>query len=277
MHAYLRFPGFRKKALTLSYDDGMIFDRRLMEILDANGIKATFNLNSATYGHPRRFSREEAIALYKDSPHEIACHGAHHISLSEVDSATATRDILLDRQDHERTYDRIVRGHAYANGDYNDQAVEVLRQCGIVYARTVDDSLSFEIPTDWLRLRPTCHHANPRLLELLDKFLEEPPQGGSWKRHCPRLFYVWGHSYEFNDQNNWEIMENFARLAGGHDSVWYATNIEIYDYVKAYESLVYNVDTTLVHNPTSTDVYLSYYGNDVFVGAGQTVRIPEPW
>ena len=273
MHAYLRFPGFRKKALTLSYDDGMIFDRRLMEILDANGIKATFNLNSATYGHPRRFSREEAVALYKDAPHEIACHGAHHISLSEVDSATATRDILLDRQDHERTYDRIVRGHAYANGDYNDQAVEVLRQCGIVYARTVDDSLSFEIPTDWLRLRPTCHHANPRLLDLLDKFLEEPPQGGSWKRHCPRLFYVWGHSYEFNDQNNWEIIENFARLAGGHDSVWYATNIEIFEYIKDFEILVYSVDGTIVHNPTARTLWYFYNGEISSIAPGETKRV----
>ena len=248
MHAFLRFAGFRKKALTLSYDDGMIFDRRLMEILDKNGIKCTFNLNSGTYGDPRRFSREEAVALYKNSPHEIACHGEHHISLSEVDRATATRDILLDRQDHERTY-----------------------------ARTTHQTERFDSPTDWLRLPTTCHHANPRLLELLDKFLEEPKEGSSWKQHCPRLFYLWGHSYEFNDADNWEIIENFARLAGGHDSVWYATNIEIYDYVKAYESLVYNVDATLVHNPSATDVWLSYYGHDVFVGAGQTASIPKLW
>ena len=42
---FIRYPGFRKKALTLSYDDGVVQDARLMELLDRHGIKATFNLN----------------------------------------------------------------------------------------------------------------------------------------------------------------------------------------------------------------------------------------
>ena len=44
MYAFLRFPNFRKKAVTLSYDDGVIYDKRLMRILDEYGLKATFNL-----------------------------------------------------------------------------------------------------------------------------------------------------------------------------------------------------------------------------------------
>ncbi len=276
MHAFLRFPDFKKRALTLSYDDGVIFDRRLMQILDAKGIKCTFNLNSGTYGNSRRFTREEAIALYKDSPHEVAVHGVHHVTLTEVDSATAVRDILLDRLDHEATYGKIVRGMAYANGRYDNNVVELLRQCGIVYARTVIGTERFDIPTDWLRLRATCHHNNPRLMELADAFLGDINSKYAW-RDSPRLFYLWGHSYEFNDQNNWEVIEAFAEKVGGRDDVWYATNIEVYDYVKAYESLVYSADTTLVHNPSATDVWLSYYDKQVFVPAGKTAQIPKIW
>ncbi len=46
---FMRFPGGRKKALTLSYDDGVEQDRRLMQIMDAHGLKGTFNLNSGEY------------------------------------------------------------------------------------------------------------------------------------------------------------------------------------------------------------------------------------
>ena len=46
----------------------------------------------------------------------------------------------------------------------------------------------------------------------------------------------WGHSYEFDNNDNWEVIENFAEYIGGRDDVWYATNIEIYDYVKDYIS-----------------------------------------
>ena len=48
---FMRFPEGRDRALTLSYDDGVEQDARLMDILDENGIKATFNLNSGLYAH----------------------------------------------------------------------------------------------------------------------------------------------------------------------------------------------------------------------------------
>lgn len=41
------YPQGKAKALTLSYDDGQIYDRRLVEIMNKNGLKGTFHLNSA--------------------------------------------------------------------------------------------------------------------------------------------------------------------------------------------------------------------------------------
>lgn len=46
MYAFLRFPGFKKKAFTLSYDDGTIHDKKFVELIDKYGLKCTFNLNS---------------------------------------------------------------------------------------------------------------------------------------------------------------------------------------------------------------------------------------
>lgn len=56
------------------------------------------------------------------------------------------------------------------------------------------------------------------------------------------MFYLRGHGYEFDNDNNWEVIERFAQYAGGRDGIWYATNIEIYDYVKAYKSLQTSYD-----------------------------------
>ena len=43
---------------------------------------------------------------------------------------------------------------------------------GVAYARTVKSTEKFDLPTDWLRLPATCHHNNPRLMELAKKFVE---------------------------------------------------------------------------------------------------------
>ena len=49
MSTFYRFPNGLRKALTLSYDDGVEQDIRLMEILDKHGIRCTFNLNSGCW------------------------------------------------------------------------------------------------------------------------------------------------------------------------------------------------------------------------------------
>ena len=50
MNIFMRFPEGKKKALTLSYDDGVHQDKRLIQILNRYGIRATFNINSGILG-----------------------------------------------------------------------------------------------------------------------------------------------------------------------------------------------------------------------------------
>lgn len=49
MALFMRFPGGRAKALTLSYDDNVKQDFRMMEILDRHGLKCTFNINTGCF------------------------------------------------------------------------------------------------------------------------------------------------------------------------------------------------------------------------------------
>ena len=87
------------------------------------------------------------------------------------------------------------------------------------------------------------------------------------------MFYLWGHSYEFNDNNNWEIIEQFASYVGGRDEeIWYATNIEIYNYVKAYESLEWFMDMSGVYNPSAIPVCIEVNNKQYEVKSGETIR-----
>lgn len=272
MYKYLLFPDFKDKAVTLSYDDGVVFDKRLIEIMQAHGLKGTFNINSGMFAEKEgewRLTKEAALKLYTESDMEVAVHGVMHYSLTEVDAAIATRDVLQDRVNLEAMFGKVVKGMAYANGAYDDAVVETLKKCGINYSRTVTSTHSFDIPSDWLRLPATCHHNDPKLNELVDAFLQDEPV---WYRKRSKLFYLWGHSYEFNNNDNWEVIENFAKRIGGRQDVWYATNGEIYDYVKAYARLQFSVEETYVHNPSAIDVYIRTTNDkNVLVPAGKTV------
>lgn len=103
-------------------------------------------------------------------------------------------------------------------------------------------------------------------MELADKFL------ASNAANSARMFYLWGHSYEFDDMDNWNVIEAFAEKMGGREDIWYATNIEVYDYVKAYEQLQVSADRTVIHNPTATDVWAFDRGETFCIKAGETLH-----
>ena len=265
---YMRYPGFLKKALTLSYDDGVKSDERLVQILDRHGIKCTFNLNFGTFGRGSRLSEEEVRALYFKGAHEIAVHGYRHLLPSALPAPLLLQEVMEDRKGLEALAGKPVTGMAYAYGDYDDRVMELLRTCGITYARTVVSTERFDLPADFLAWHPTCHHRNARLMEMAESFLQK-------KTDEPLLFYLWGHSYEFNEahDNNWHVIEEFAAYMGGREEVFYATNGELCDYVRAYNALVFTVAGDRVYNPTATDVYLCFGGKDTVAKAGKVTSL----
>ncbi len=62
------------KAVTFSYDDGAIQDRRLVALLNKYGLKGTFNLNSSKLGFG--VDPDEIKVLYEG--HEVAVHTLMH-------------------------------------------------------------------------------------------------------------------------------------------------------------------------------------------------------
>lgn len=274
---YMKLKDGKSKVLTLSYDDGVVQDIRLIKILDQYGIKGTFNINSGSYlaedatreKYYGRMKLSEAKELYINSGHEVAVHAFSHPFLEKLREDEILTEILEDRRSIEAHYGTLARGMAYPFGTYSNEVIDCLKKCGICYSRTVKSSENFKFPENWLELHPTCHHNNLRLMELAKKFVEEKSiySSDNW------LFYVWGHSYEFDDKDNWEVIEKFAEYVGGKDDIWYATNIEIYDYVKAYENLQTSVDKKIVHNPSTIDVWFSQGDETYCVKGGQTLYL----
>ena len=260
MNVYHCFPGGRFKALTMSYDDGTMEDERLVAIFNKYGIKSTFNINSGLLGRPKRLPREKVRDVYEG--HEIATHCYTHPTISRCPLVEVAGEILKDREALEALTGGLVRGHAYPNGSYSEEIKDLFKKMGIAYGRVIkalpDGIAGYALPNDPLEWQPTCHHNDSRLMEKGRWLLDTDA------KQYLMLMYVWGHSYEFTNDNNWEVIENFCRLMGGQKDIWYATNIEIIDYMEVMKGLKFSADGEKVFNPSVQSAWLAV-NDDIIV------------
>ena len=283
-YRFLRFPGGKTKAVTFSYDDGNRHDLRLVQTLDRYGIKCTFNITNASVQNPPAWylNTEDITQHLLEKGHEIAVHGAQHKAPGKCTPIEGIRDVLENRLALERAFGRIIRGMAYPdsgitcfdNGATYANIRQYLQDLGIAYARTLGaDNNTFALPQDWYAWVPTAHHANPELPAYMDEFLRTDPDSLYIANRGPRLFYLWGHSFEFENAGNWDLLETICQTLSGHDEIWYATNIEIFEYVSAYRSLIFSADGNIVYNPTLYTIWFDVSGQKHSIAPGQTLSL----
>lgn len=275
----MRYPGGLAKAVTISYDDGVQQDMQLLELMKKYGIKGTFNLNSARFitrdhVYPegkiwRAMVDEDVLPTYDPEFCSIATHSAHHPTLLDASEAEIADEILSDRMALEKLFGRIIRGHAIPNGPYDEKTIRVGKLCGLSYMRAVKSSHSYLYPDCVLPLNPTCSHNDPLLFELTEEFLTK----NVWEK--PFLLYVWGHSYSFEEDNNWHVIEDFFKKVSGKSDVWYATNDEIFDYAEKFKRLESTVSGHTIFNPTDTELWFvtSANGQARSIKPGETLKI----
>ena len=128
----------------------------------------------------------------------------------------------------------------------------------------VGDETGFSLPSDFMEWKATCHHKH-NLMKFGENFK------ALYKKQYLYMMYVWGHSFEFTRNNNWEIMEEFAEMMGGHDDIWYATNIEIVDYNKVLDRLQFAADNSFVYNPSAASAWLCINNTQIVEVKGGTL------
>ena len=273
------FPQGKSKALILSFDDGRAADRHLVKLMNAYSLVGTFHLNSNKLGTSDYLTKEEIKTLFKG--HEVSCHTANHPNLTSLSKIDVIYEVLEDRKELERLATYPVRGMSYPFGNTNNFVIDAITGLGIEYARTVGDTYNFSIPTDFLKWQPTIHlfgktnyipndTANDRrelgqFYQLTTDFL---------KTNSLALFYVWGHSWEYEGSGNkWAEVEKFFKTISRNPDIYYTTQIGLVDYINAFKNLKFSVDKTMVYNQSSIKVYFKKDGIFYSIPSGMTINL----
>lgn len=259
--AVLTWPEGRHKVVTFSYDDGKEADRRLVDIFNRHGLRGTFHLNAGLLGQPERLGEDEVRTLYHG--HEIAAHTWSHPTIARCPLDQVALQVLEDRRGLEPLAGKPIAGFSYPNGSVDPAIARMLPDLGLRYGRMVGSTQTFALPDDPFHWVSSCHH-NTRLLELTDEFLaHQKSQYLIW-------FAVWGHSYEFDRDNNWELIEAACAKLGRPD-IWSATCLEAFDYLEAGRRVRFTLDLSRADNPAAFPIWFQVGGRLVKLEPGLNV------
>ena len=223
------------KAITFSYDDAVTQDIEFVELLAKYNLKATFNVNSELLGGHHILIREnKRVAHYKLHPsdvkgiydgHEVAVHTLTHPHLPPLEEDEIIRQVEQDRLNLSEMVGYEVVGMAYPGGGVNndDRVAEIIKNnTGVKYSRTITNSDSFDLQDNLYRFKPTVYHLDfDKMMEMGEKFINMAPDK-------PQIFYVWGHTYEFDYRSDYLAkFEEFLKLISGKSDIFYGTNKEV--------------------------------------------------
>lgn len=234
-----------KKYFTLSFDDGITQDIKIIEILKKYGMDScTFFINTGLYGanwtwvgeqfsRPdvthKRFTRKELLTGIYDG-FDLSGHTLSHTSLKNYDSNPdmIVREVEQDLTNIEKISGIRPVGFSWPGGDteYTEKTIEIVRErTGARFARAANPTYGFDLPEYFLKWHPTCSISDGNCLTLAREFINA---------ECTEdmLFYVWGHGYELDLYNSYDKFEALIRLIANADDIVCVTNTEFYELFK---------------------------------------------
>ncbi len=227
------YPGGKKKAFNITYDDGVLQDVRFVAMLNKYGIKGTFNLNSElmknefSWIHPngmqvKRLSVENVKHLYDG--HEVASHTLTHPYMYNLSDEELYHQMKRDKDNLEKLFEREIQGFAVPFDYYDDRIAECAKACGFAYARKSEFTHTFKPCTDFYQWKTGIYHIDEKLTDYVADFLNTEEELA--------LCQIVGHSYDLDAENLWGTMELICAAVSKCDDIWFCTNAELVDFLK---------------------------------------------
>lgn len=244
-----------KKYFTLSFDDGLEQDKRVIQLMRQYGLKGTFNLNAGLFGtrgevkglgtfsfqdcpegvkhkwpfsyvQHNRIPPDEVCQVYEGM--EIATHGFRHEPLGAVSEDEMRASVDADKAALEKIFGTTVVGHAYAQGSTSPAVQAYLKAQGYQYARVVFPSGGFAFPENPMNFRPSSSLILKNAMKLVERFkCEEPGEKDL-------LLFLWAHSYEMDYEKgnaSWYALERLFESIAGRNDIVYCTNSEAFAHI----------------------------------------------
>lgn len=202
-----------KLTISLSFDDGSIYDIKLLDLLAKHSLTATFYIpyDWESYNHHRGYEPLTRDVLEQVADlHEIGSHTISHPLLTRISYGGAEYEITHSKKLLQDLIGKEVTKFAYPRGYASDPLLDIVR-------RTYEHGRSTLVGNTTKPLDPAWEHTSVHLACQRQEYGNE-----DWFKYALRhlelgqkqgYFHAWGHSAEIEKNNSWGAVDNFlARI-----------------------------------------------------------------
>jgi peptidoglycan-N-acetylglucosamine deacetylase len=234
--------GMNTVIVTTSWDDGHKLDLKLARLLKKYGITATFYISPKD----REFVSDDLLDIkeIKDlsNEFEIGAHTMTHPLLTHINSDNARQEIVDSKAWLEKFTGKKVQCFCYPAGAYTAEHVNIIKNTGFIYARTVRRFL-LKKPHNYYEA-DTAIHAYRHWSDMIRIFRFAGFNLFNFWRYLTNwdslakamfdqiiesggVFHLWGHSWEIDSKGDWARLETVLAYISGRSDVQYITNGEL--------------------------------------------------
>ena len=197
----------------LSFDDGTVYDRRFVKLLNQYNMKGTFNLNSGLEDFVwyyedkipiRRQILSETLEQYRG--HEIASHSLHHHWLNTLTPPQISREIGEVCEALKSLFGLKEIGFGVPFTACGEREIRIIRKF-VRYIRLSEFADTFALPKDPYHIPIHGLYNDADIREKITRFAESDLENG--------LFVMAGHSYELEVLQHWDYMEQLLQFISG--------------------------------------------------------------
>lgn len=266
------YPGGKAKAFNITYDDGVLQDVRLIQLMNKYGLKGTFNLNSGLmetefeWTHPngmtvKRLPTRVVAELYQN--HEVASHTLTHPCLSSLTEAEIMEQMAKDKENLERLTGKPVLGFGGPFHHWGPEVVECARRCGFEYARNAEERYCYAPPEEYYYWSAGAYHIMPGFRDFVEGFFHTEEELA--------LCQIVGHTYDLDAEDLWDYMESVLKRVAEDEKILSMTNLELVRYLKAMRSAV--ITEKGIYNPSGLPLWFEKDGAALCVRPGEDWRM----
>lgn len=268
------YPGGRKKAFNVTFDDGVTQDVRFVRLLNQYGLKGTFNLNYELTEQEFEWIHESGVVV-KRLPawfvvdlydgHEIASHSLTHPSLDHMSEEAILYELGHDKWCLSQLFGREIVGFGVPFDYYDEHIADCARTLGFEYVRTSEESYSYVPPKDPYFWAAGTYHVMPGFYDFVEGFFDTDEELA--------LCQIVGHSYDLDIMDLWDYYENLFRRVSDDPDVAPMTNLDLVRYLKAMDSAV--ITDFVIENCSDMDLWFEIHGVVKCLGAGECFRMDK--